>query len=80
MGSIRQTVQGICIGWDFPLGKADYSREMLKVHKIGLKCLNGPTETSEAKPEMQKMERTKLMLSARDTNTTFIHDKWQSQH
>lgn len=36
-----------------------YSREMPKVHKIEMKCLSGPTETSEAKPEMQKVERPK---------------------
>lgn len=53
-----------------------YSREMPKVHKIGMQHLSEPKETSEAKPEMHKVERSKWMLSTRDTNITCIHEKW----
>lgn len=36
-----------------------YSREMPEVPKIGMKHLSGPKETSEAKPEIHKVERSK---------------------
>lgn len=44
---------------------------MPRVQNTGMKHLSGPKETSEAKPEMQKVERTKWMLPIR------ARDPWQ---